>query len=228
MTKNSKINGSIVLGLFVSLFVSSCNVDDIPASPDTSEPVGDYFPSALNNKWVLKDVETHDTLTITHTGFHTIDGVEYSKLLQGGNEFPLLSETDCELVSLKKENGVYTIKVPDRQGLNGYEYILLKDNVPVGATWSGSYQRIWIPIPEFGVAAVYNNVYKGTILEKNASITFNGKTYNNIIKVKLEFNNDTNTNYHGYLFWFSKGTGIVSISGLEGYGAMNLSNATLF
>lgn len=216
MTQTSlskKITIKILSFLSIFILFSSCNhtADEIPSI--INNPNGDYFPTAINNSWLLKNSETEKS--IKQIGFQDINGVTYNKLqqedigpvLQDGN--PILGDIGDKQVLLRKNSGNYYVKVPDiPNGRPGYEYIVLKDNIPVNGTWSGSYE---ISYTLFTISLTQKINYTATILAKNTQETINGVIVKDIIKVRFVKTNETNNNsdWGTKEIWFAKNIGIV-------------------
>ncbi|WP_211089504.1 hypothetical protein [Flavobacterium supellecticarium] len=198
-------------------------------------PSGDYWPTAINNTW--KYAVNSETQNVKVIGTDIFNGATYYKFsaLSGASGG---TTGTAAATWLHKSGGVYTLKTGDMQinmmGMigtqTGYEMVLLKDNLPVNATWSGTYTQTttYTGIPT-GMVTTTN--YTGEILEKNATITVNGVTYTDVIKMNLQQQitmtggfSITNTEYY-----FAKNIGPVRITMYAGSGISqsNLVNYTL-
>lgn len=183
---------------------------------------GDYWPTALNNQWVYKRdgvLQSPSKIisinSINGFTYHTFD----SFLGQSSS-----GTTAAATTRVRKNSGDYFYKLDDFNitlggGLTGvqtgFEFPIFKDYLEVGQSWSGSYTQTTTynnPI----IPSVSQTVnYIGTILARDISITVNGDTYDNVIKMRLVQNYDydassglpdmTVTNE----YWFAKEVGVV-------------------
>lgn len=175
---------------------------------------GDYWPTAINNEWSYDNNSTVSLMKIVST--ETVNGQLYYKFNpQSGSG---TSSSGSATSSLNKNSGVYNLKTDDvtinAGGLTGtqtgYEFIILKDNIPVNGTWNGTYSQTttYLGIPPITVNTTYNAI----ILEKGVSETVNGELFNNVIKVKI----DQTAVFAGAPsatvsteYWFAKDVGII-------------------
>ena len=176
---------------------------------------GDYWPTALNNQWIYNQDGNNFTMKII--GIDNFGGLTYHKFSQQTGSGGGASATST--VWLNKNNGNYSFKIGDLNlnagGMTGvqtgYEYIMLKDNIAVNQTWTGNYSQTttYNGLP---TSIVQNTAYTGKILEKDVTVTVNGETYPNVIKVHIKQETSimgalsvTNTEY-----WFAKNGGLVN------------------
>jgi hypothetical protein len=211
---------------------------DPGTDPGTSE--GDYFPMALNNEWVFAlDGVMQDPMKIT--GTVTVNNKSYYKINQffsnaGSGEF-----TGSAVMLLRKDGGNYSVRVsvdiPVQEGMSisvsPFEYIILKDNLAVGETWTEtttqttSYDMPESPVPLPDV--VMNLTFNGKILEKGVTAVVNGVTYNDVIKMNLKqtsviegFGEGVPPTITNTEVWFAKNIGpIKAVSTSEGFSATN-------
>jgi len=213
--------------LTVAFTTISCDNEPVDPALDLSSgggsSSGDYWPTAINNEWIMeRDGVALDPIKIIGTG--NFGGQTYYKFApQSGSG----STTSGSVTNwLNKNNGVYKLKTDDivinAGGLtgtqSGYEFIILKDNIAVGQTWTGSYTQTttYSGIPPITLTINYT----GTILAKNVSATVDGETYNDVIKVSFVQNTSmagvppTTINSE---YWFAKNVGVIkSISNDSG------------
>lgn len=133
------------------------------ACSDSSEPPGTtgdrypYQPASKGSTW------TYDgpvPSTLTSQGDTTINGKTYL----------LITNTVTPPQVFLVENGVYSIW-PSTTPTPGAEEIYLKENAPVGTTWSRTKS---------------GTLYDYTISEIGISRTVSGHTYDNVIRVHLK------------------------------------------
>ena len=197
-----------------------------PGNPDNGTSEGDYWPFALNNEWVFDSSNGQDMSPMKIIGTDVIDGKTYYRINYlfeaAGNE----SVTGTSILHLRKEGGTYYQRVktdiPEENGMSfdvePYELVVLKDNLPVGESWTHSvsyvtsYEMINFPME---IPDITTNIdIVGTILEKGVSVTVSGTTYNNVIKQKIVQtvsivmpgapNNETSATSY---IWFAKDVG---------------------
>lgn len=228
-----------ITSLFCIIFFASCTIEPfdgtIPGSttPNTGTnpgggvgvtQSGDYWPTAVNNQWVysLNGVNQQPMKIVS------LDAVA------GNNYYTFNNQTSTStvgglqasaVVRIRKANGEYYYKneavtTAPQNGLpgsttSGGERIILKDNLPVGGTWTSTsvqtttYDNPLLPIISLNIETV------ATIVEKNVPITVGNQTYTDVIKVKFV----QNISGQGFpasssesFYWFAKNVGPVKIS----------------
>lgn len=224
---------TLVLGL--TIIVSSCDSNNEPIDPVLNQTIGnnngnnpnnpgvvtpsnDYWPTAINNKWVMKE-NNNRTYTLKFTGTELFSGANYYKFAPITNAVNGLSVGANTW--LNKFNGTYTLKTGDVSidfngitgNQTGFDMIILKENLPVGGTWAGTYQQT-TTYPGIPVATTQTTEYNGTVIEKNTSVVVNNVTYNDVIKVHI--NQITSeaaivTSEVDMIYWFAKNIGPVKI-----------------
>lgn len=213
---------TLLLTLFVfSFLLISCENESTDMEP-AGNSTGDYWPTALDNQWILNQNGTDVTMKIISS--ENINGETYYKFNQmaGMNE----SVSGEASVWLKKNKGDYYIKMDDitidlgeiKGVMTGYEFIILKDYLSVNETWSGTYSQTTTYNLE-SVPAIKTTInYKGTILEKGTSLVVNGTTYTDVIKFRIH----QDVTMMGQLassvdsdYWVSKNIGIIKMSSGE-------------
>lgn len=149
----------------------------------------DYWPTKIGNMWQFSlNGANQNPLEIVGTDvFSNQTYYRFSQQSGSGS-----SSSGTVTTWINKNNGNYTIKTDDivvnANGLtgtqSGFEYIILKDNVPNGNTWNGSYTQTtnYSGFPPI----VQTTNFNATIIAKDVTETVNNETYNNIIKVKIE------------------------------------------
>ncbi|MFY7988249.1 MAG: hypothetical protein ACOVNP_05145 [Flavobacterium sp.] len=211
---------SIVALFVLSLAFTTVSCDNEPVDPALEiggggSSTGDYWPTAINNEWLMeRDAVALDPLKIVGTG--NFGGQTYYKFAPQSGSGTSTSGTVTNW--LNKSNGVYKLKTDDINvnagGFSGtqtgYEFIILKDNIAVGQSWTGTYTSTttYTGIPSITLTTNYT----GTILAKNVAATVDGETYNDVIKVSFVQNTTmagapatvVNTEY-----WFAKNVGVI-------------------
>src|SRR5690606_29558318 len=96
--------------------------------------------------------------------------------------------TGSATTRLRKTGATYYIKVEDivtsQTTLSGYESILLKDDLPVGGTWTSSYsQTSGFADPNLPTFTMDTQI-TGTIEEKGITLTVGDETFTDVIKTK--------------------------------------------
>ena len=208
--------------LALSLF--SCDVEQLDSSISTddngngSNPTsGDYFPMAVNNLWVYNNGTSNSDMKIT--GTETLNSKTYYKC----DNFigtPDFGGTATVKYYFRKADNVYYHTYESTLNFMGAvavgkvsdDIILLKDNLPVGGTWT---QNLTInTTTTIGTETTTDTqlyVINGKILQKLTNYTVSGTTYNDVIKVEFkqtwtdEFSTDTTTS----ILYFAKNKGLI-------------------
>ncbi len=177
---------------------------------------GDYFPAALNNQWVFTQNGVAQA-PMKMISIDNINGFTYYTFSPTSGSGATSSATATQ--RLRKSSGDYFFKTDDSNissgGISGvqtgFELLILKDYLPVGGTWTGSYnQTTTYNNPAYPVISSTTN-YTGTILEVGSSVVVGSTTYSNVIKMSLHesvsmmgITSEVDTDY-----WFAKNVGIV-------------------
>lgn len=217
---NSTTNTKTITGVATTAYDfyvrSRCTATDSsswtgPISVDASgvAPAGDYWPTAIGNQWVwnLNGVE-QDPYAIVST--NTIGGFSYYT-------FTTPVQPNTATTRIRKASGNYYIKTeqvthvtPMPGTTTGNEVIILKDNVPVGGTWTDSFVQT---TTYTGMSPITLNIsIVCTIEAKDVTVTVNGTTYNNVIKVNRVTTAGTDV-YNGS-YWFAKNIGPIRVQNM--------------
>nr|WP_294922069.1 hypothetical protein [uncultured Flavobacterium sp.] len=202
--------------IVTGLVLTSCS-NDHSNENTAEESTGDYWPTAVNNQWVLDQNGTESTMKILSS--EKVNDDTYFKFNQ-------LTGASSEIegsasASIKKVKGDYYIKIDqvDYSGegstgkITGYEYIFFKDYLKVNETWTGNYtQETSFNIPEFPTVKITVN-YTGTILERGATATIKTVTYKDVIKFKLRQEAKTNgqSSIADTEYWIAKDVGVIKM-----------------
>ena len=131
-------------------------------------------------------------------------------------------------VYYRKENGSYYQRVETdytaQEGVNmtvtPMEVEILRDNLPVNGTWSGTtVQNYTYDVGGNFMSMTYNDTF--TIMEKGVSVTVGNTTYNDVIKVKHVQNTRmqiagfpiNQTAQYTIYNWYAKDVGMIKTEG---------------
>ncbi|TPD70711.1 fibronectin type III domain-containing protein [Flavobacterium microcysteis] len=230
-TTNVTIPGLVTTNTYHFYVRSNCSESEVsswigPISVGTStggNTSGDYWPTAINNQWTYSmNGTTNPPLKMIGTA--NFGGRTYYKFSPQSGSGGSSGATGVT-TWLNKNNGVYNLKTDDMTinagGMTGtqtgFEYIILKDNIAVNATWTGTYSQTTSLTGLPGMVQTVN--YVGKILEKDATATVNGQNFTNVIKVSIR----REISILGMItiadeeYWFSKNVGVIkSILSNEG------------
>ncbi len=232
---------SAFLFLFTVLGMVSCETEPVdselvgnnpenPDNPNNPGPsTGDYWPLAVNNQWVFNlDGQLQEPIDIS--GTVVVEGNTYYTINYNFTEAGTGGLTGTTYTGLRKDGGNYLMRVsvdmPDENGftinVTPFEYILFKDNLEAGGTWSQTVTQVTtmesedfpMPIPPTELTLDFD----GTILEKDVTATVNGVTYDDVIKVKviqtatLDENPGVSIVIES-IIWYAKGVGPIRSEG---------------
>ncbi|TBX71171.1 hypothetical protein EZL74_01315 [Flavobacterium silvisoli] len=207
MKKISLLKATILF-LWVLSF-SSCSNDSSSESFGTS--TGNYWPMAVNNAWNL-DADGV-TQQIKLIGTATFGGSTYYELIDEG-----ATDTYGVKTYMTKKGAIYYQKTGDLNtiengvtiSMKSYEMPILKDDLQVNETWSGTLN----PKLNYSYGGTSGTLpvtinYNGKITARDAAETINGVTYTNIIKTTLK----VESNINGQItvidseYWYAKDIG---------------------
>lgn len=154
----------VITMLLISISFLSCQKDKNAGSGPP-----DYFPTTVGSNWTYQPSQGA-AYTITATSRDTMAlGINYK----------VFSSTDGQNRYRTKVSNEYFQFLAIPQILpNGINELYLKDNQPIGATWSIS-QSVTLPNIPFPVNVSLAYIIKA----KDTSITVNNKPYAKVIKV---------------------------------------------
>jgi len=193
---------------------SDPNNPNNPNNPGTS--TGDYWPRAINNEWIFQQTGSSN-ISYKMAGtdmFNNQTYYRFNPISVNGS----VSATNA-VAWLNKNGANYNLKYDDivigagglTGTISGFEVLLLKDDLAVSQTWTGSYVQTTTYTGVPPISQTTN--YTGTILAKDVTEVVNGVTFINVIKSKL----DQTTNIAGNStmtsteYWFSKDVGPIKI-----------------
>lgn len=212
--------------------------EDITIIGETIDRDGDYFPTAINNTWNYIEIPGNTNKTIKVIGRTTVNNrdrytLDASMVSVNIGDDNMLGTTE-QSQSIYKNNGSYVIDVDALSVENSiegmiinirvspYSMVLLQDNLPVNGAWTGAYTQLFEyshSMPEFPqIPTVRTNVtYRGTILERGATVTVGSTTYENVIKTKFVQNSTSNgqTTSTETIYYFAKDIGIIKMENTD-------------
>lgn len=192
---------------FLALFLTSCSSDDVLDSNGVT--TGNYWPMAVNNQWTYKSNGVLSTPSKI-IGTDTFGGVTYYQF-QEANVYNLQTW-------IAKKGAAYFIKIGALNyvesgvtiKMDSYEYPVLKDDVPVTSTWSGTL-KVNVTATSGGntIPMTANIKYTGIITEKDATVVVNGVSYPNVIKLTLkqEVSLQNQITIAESIYWYAKNVG---------------------
>jgi hypothetical protein len=130
----------------------------------------DYFPTTTNSNWTYFDSYANDTLRITASSLNGIIS---------GNAYRVFVSSQQDTFLYRKDGVGNYYNFTSLDGTSApVEYIFLKDNVAQGTTWESPEVSTTIS----GIPTTLK--YKMTLSGKNISVTINGTTITNVMKVQ--------------------------------------------
>jgi uncharacterized protein YcfL len=171
----------------LAVLLASCSDDEQPALVTNNN---DYYPNTKGTSWTYSSLFLDTKIAVTGRT-KKISGNVYAQLKA---TFPDFSGFSL-ITYLRKEDGNYYYR---GEGFNG-DYLFLRDNVPVGTTWTAE------TITEDGITE--NDL---EIVEVDGTYSVNSFTFNNVIVVKVTSydNEDPEVSYAAYNY-YAKGVGLV-------------------
>ncbi|ARS34583.1 hypothetical protein [Pontibacter actiniarum] len=198
----SKLKFILIWCLLLGAFVS-CGDKEDEENPEPAAEL-DYLPTTKGSTWAYGGIMPYSYRITGET--KVIDGKTFYEL-------EVTQGTQTSTSYLRKEKGVYTAMglVPNSGNL---KIDVLKDNVPVGESWE-----------QMHTIQGAETKRVSTIMEKGSSKTVEGKTYQDVIHVKV-----ATTYFYGGMqvvdpntahYYFAKGVGLI-LTELESLGQVPL------
>jgi hypothetical protein len=188
---------NFILYLNSSLCTFTVAVNGVSVYTDNS----DYFPNSIASNWTYYNNYISDTVRYTVSG--------YVGVVTGGNTYNIYVPSDTLNYgdNFYRKDGAgnyYEYTYLDDSATVPTDYAFLKDNVAQGTIWYSD-----------SVSTTLNGKstklqYRLTIQAKNISVSINGTTYNNVIKVQTDQLYKINGTYTSLLSWYdyyAKGVG---------------------
>lgn len=207
--------GKFNLRLFALSFIcgfslNSCSNDSSGESNGTT--TGDYFPSAVNNKWNYMDTSPNAS-EIELIGTTTFGNTTYYEMTDTFNPISNQNWIGKRGASYFQKTGPITqIQAGNTIVAEGYELKILQDDMPVGESWHGTASpKVTYTGPSGSGSFRAQVTYSGTITSRGGSVEFNSVTYENVIKVQLESTINSNGQINNVTgeYWFAKDVGII-------------------
>ena len=218
------------------------------------DSTGDYWPLAVNNEWTynyyVDDVAQEDY----DMSIGSIEVYQGESVFRFNQYLPSATGTDGTQFDgfdidtyVRKNGGDYIITVGDLSASyldgafelsqTGYSLIILKDYVTVGTSWTSNVQTVtsFVSNDEIfpDLPSITNNITNTLeVVEKDISVTVNGNTYADVIKVKYEQETYTaaapdQTTNSLYYYYFAKDVGLIKAEGSISDNADNITSNVL-
>ena len=172
----------------VMIFFTNCKKETEAAGPN-------YSPLTPGTNWTYKYTEgtASGTFKLTVTNRDTVINSKTYKVLTG-------SDGSTTFIT-KVNNDYYRTTSFQAIGVNNFEELYLKDNKAVNDTWTGT-----AAINYSGASIAANLTY--TIKEKGVTRTVSGKSYDNVIHVRLDISL-LSFAVGGGDFYYQEGVGLI-------------------
>lgn len=192
---------SLILSISFSFLFSSCKKDDDEESPTEQ---GSYFPLTTGSTWTYQD-EANQTYVQTLTNqTKSVGGFSWNVMSIEPN---FIDEDILVRIDPSTQKVYYGNDFTDGGGV--LLVIAIADlDAKVGDTWTDTFEDDGFTLE-----------YKMTLLEKDAKKTINGKSYDNVMSVKVDesfrpFVDGVTTDKSTW--YFAKGIGVIAIEYEDG------------
>lgn len=192
------------------LFIAGCKLND-PVLSTTAATVDGYQPATKGTYWKysasIMNTQAQPPVNTTELQTTTMTGATITinnKVYYTANS---VVDTMKGYVYFYHGNNTYSYRSNLISPDVVVEYIYLKDNAAVGATWTS-------PITDSGKINGTPAQIVGSIIEKDISITLAGKTFTNVTHTQLLLQYDTGTGFSTFQnidYYIAKGIGIIRI-----------------
>lgn len=229
---NMKSNFKLVLTLLVSSFVLfSCSKSsdsptaEAPVTPTAPTATGDYWPTAVNNRWTYSTngvVQTTPSKIVSVNVINSLNYYTFNAPVGATTQTTGSGLTVTVTNRIRKNGGDYYFRYDTQSFTSGtisgtqsdIEFIILKDYLNVGQTWNTNVAQTTTYTNSSIPAQTTNISYAGTIIDKIASFSINGTPYPNVIKVKI-LQTATPTGQAPQVsenfYWFAKDVGLIKV-----------------
>ena len=188
MLEASKFCSALVVCVVI---LTGCSKDDAAGGSTAL----DFGPLTANSTWTYKN-NPGSSFTVTATSRDTVAA--------GRKYRVLLNSSGSNLYLAKAGSAYYRFGSIADLGVAAVEELYLKDDQPVNATWQITQAFIapGIPLP---LTANLNY----SIKEKGITRVVSGKTFNNVINVRLDLSIVGLGNIGGGNFYYAEGVGLI-------------------
>jgi hypothetical protein len=163
----------------------------------------DYFPTTIGSNWTYA-INNSSTNTVTYTAKNSFFFDSYTNYTY---QLFLSDKMDSSLYRKDGQGNYFTYGYIDDSTSYPLDYQFLKDYAAAGTTWSSAE----VPSTRIGVNTEKMNF---TIIGTGLSVTYNGKTYSPVIKVKEDViwkkTSGTLTTYLSDYAYYAKGVGWIN------------------
>jgi hypothetical protein len=182
------------LNIFVYLLLMCSSIGLVNCSKTSDATAPDYSPLSAGSSWTYTG--SAGTFTLTATNRDTV---------ANGKNYRVITNSNGPNYYLGKNgNDYYRFGALAALNMSGVEELYLKDNQAVNATWATTqtFNAPGIPIP---LTANLNY----TVKSKDGSRTVGGKTFNNVIHVRLDISVVGLGSVGGGDFYYAAGVGMI-------------------
>lgn len=206
---------SIVTTLFLAFATASCTNDGENTSKESvGTTTGNYFPMAVENQWTYQ-IDDSKTGTTQIYGTDKFNGTTYYRLTDESIKKDMGQAwiTKKGATYYQKTGSVNYTEDGSSMKMDGFEIVVLRDDLEVNQTWKGNYN--------INISMSQNNdeimnmsmkvAYTGKILERDVTETVNGIEYKNVIKVNIEqtVSMGSESAVTSTVSWYAKDIGLI-------------------
>lgn len=207
--------GNDAFTVFFDSSFCSIIVNVLPAGT-TPPPAssGVYFPLTANSWWSYDDGAGSDTIKTVVNGTGAFIGNTYQRLITSDDFGPL----DTSFYRKDNTTGFY-YQYQDTTGLGvigitaaqpGFDVLFFKDVLTTGEVFNSDHQATLQTQP-------ITIRFKSTVMDANASITVNGKSFTNVYKIELSIQAGQGGNFQDIslmplTYYYAKDIGLIKIT----------------
>ncbi len=199
---------------YVSFLLLSCSKDD-QEQEDFGTTTGNYFPLVTNNKWWYQNNDEEVSLVYV-SSLTNFNDIPYHRIHDDSSEYEIPTWITKKGASYYQKVGEVLLSQGNATiNVGEYEIKLLRDDLSVGETWSGSSPLKVLVFNGGTQQSLPSSIsYTATILARDVTETIFNYTYTNIIKMRMEVVEriDSQTIYITTEYWFAKDVGLIKES----------------
>jgi hypothetical protein len=171
----------IISALFIASMATSCKKDDA-GTPAISK----FITTTPGTSWNYQTTDNSTSEVSTYTRISSNrDTTINSKLYHIFNNTDVNGTTEAYYNNTGNDYYQFSTLAP---GLDPIDLNYLNDTKIVGETWN---QSISVPVPNSPIPGLMLTIrINYSVVEKGTSLVVNGKTYNNVVKVKSDITID--------------------------------------